>query len=76
MACGTPVVSSDLPPVREFARGVIRVDGNDPDAIAAGLGEALARRDELGRRGRQAARDYDWKRVARETAAVYREVAA
>jgi glycosyltransferase involved in cell wall biosynthesis len=75
MACGTAVVSSDLPPVREFGRGVVRVDPQDPDAIAAGLGEALARRDELAREGREASAAYDWARVARETAAVYREVA-
>jgi glycosyltransferase involved in cell wall biosynthesis len=75
MACGTPVVSSDLPPIREFARGVITVDPRDADAIAAGLGEALAAGDELGREGREAAAAYDWGRVARETIDVYREVA-
>ena len=76
MACGTPVVSSDLPPVREFARGVIRVDPRDPDAIAAGLAEATARREELGRQGQAAAASYDWPRVASQTLDVYREVAA
>jgi len=75
MACGTPVVSADLPPIREFARGVVKVDPHDADAIAAGLGEALARGDELGREGREAAAAYDWGRVARETIDVYREVA-
>jgi glycosyltransferase involved in cell wall biosynthesis len=75
MACGTPVVTADLPPIREFARGVVKVDPRDADAIAAGLGEALARRDELGREGREAAAAYDWGRVARETIGVYREVA-
>jgi glycosyltransferase involved in cell wall biosynthesis len=75
MACGTAVVSSDLPPVREFGRGIVAVDPGDPDAIAAGLGEALARRDELGREGRAASAAYGWDRVARETVGVYREVA-
>jgi len=75
MACGTPVVTADLPPIREFARGVVTVDPGDADAIAAGLGEALARSDELGREGRAAAAAYDWGRVARETIDVYREVA-
>jgi glycosyltransferase involved in cell wall biosynthesis len=75
MACGTPVVTADLPPIREFARGVVKVDPRNADAIAAGLGEALARGDELGREGRIAAADYDWGRVARETIDVYREVA-
>jgi len=75
MACGTPVVSADLPPIKEFARGVVAVDPNSADAIAAGLGEAIARRDELGRDGREAASAHDWGRVARETVEVYREVA-
>jgi glycosyltransferase involved in cell wall biosynthesis len=75
MACGTAAVSSDLPSVREFARGVVTVDPSDPDAIAAGLREALARRDELGREGRAGASAYGWGRVVRETVDVYREVA-
>lgn len=75
MACGTPVVAADLPPIHEFARGVVTVDPGDPDAIAAGLGEALARKDELGRAGREAAAAYDWARVAKETVGVYLEVA-
>ena len=75
MACGTPVVTADLPPIREFARGVVKIDPRDADAIAAGLGEALAHGDELGREGREAAAAYDWGRVARETIDVYREVA-
>jgi glycosyltransferase involved in cell wall biosynthesis len=75
MACGTPVVAADLPPIHEFASGVITVDPRDADAIAAGFGEAVARRGELGREGRAAAAAYDWARVARETIAVYRDVA-
>jgi glycosyltransferase involved in cell wall biosynthesis len=75
MACGTPVVSSDLPAIREFGRGVVTVNPADPDAIAAGLTDALSRREELGREGRKAAAAYDWPRVARETIEVYREAA-
>ena len=76
MACGTPVVASDLPPIREVGRGIVRVDPRDPDAIAAGLAAAVARRDQLGREGRTAAAAYSWERVARETVAVYGELAA
>ena len=54
---------------------VVIGDRGDPDAIAAGLGEALARKDELGRAGREAAAAYDWARVAKETVGVYLEVA-
>jgi hypothetical protein len=38
--------------------------------------EAIDRADELRERGLARARDFDWKRVAHETAEVYREVAA
>jgi glycosyltransferase involved in cell wall biosynthesis len=76
MACGTAVVSSDLPAVREFAGGVVTVDPRDPDSIASGLTEALGRREQLGREGREAAAAFDWPRFARETVEVYREVAA
>jgi glycosyltransferase involved in cell wall biosynthesis len=76
MACGTAVVSSDLPAVREFGWGVVRVDPRDPDAIAAGLNEAIGNREKLGRDGRAAAARYEWSQVARETVAVYQEVAA
>jgi glycosyltransferase involved in cell wall biosynthesis len=75
MACGTAVVSSDLPAVREFAGGVVTVDPRDPDSIASGLTEALGRREELGREGREAAAAFDWPRIARATVEVYREVA-
>jgi glycosyltransferase involved in cell wall biosynthesis len=75
MACGSAVVSADLPPIREFAAGVVTVDPRDPDSIASGLTDALRRREELGREGRRAAAALDWSHVARETVAVYREVA-
>jgi glycosyltransferase involved in cell wall biosynthesis len=75
MACGSAVVSADLPSIREFAAGVVTVDQRDPDSIASGLTEALRRREELGREARAAAAALDWSRVARETVAVYREVA-
>jgi glycosyltransferase involved in cell wall biosynthesis len=75
MACGTPVVAADLPPIQEFGAGVVTVDPRDAEAIAAGLGEAIARGDQLGREGRAAAAAYDSGRVARETIAVYSEVA-
>jgi glycosyltransferase involved in cell wall biosynthesis len=75
MACGTAVVASDLPPVREFGRGVVTVDARDPDAIAGGLVDAIARREALADAGRAAAAAYAWDRVAAETGAVYRELA-
>jgi glycosyltransferase involved in cell wall biosynthesis len=77
LACGAPVVAADLAPIRELASGAaITVDPADPDAIAAGLEQAAARRAELSARGPDAAARYDWRRTAAETLALYREVAA
>jgi glycosyltransferase involved in cell wall biosynthesis len=76
LACGAAVVAADLPPIREFADGAaITVDPADPDAIAAGLEQAAARRSELSARGPEVAAPYSWGRTAAETLAVYREVA-
>jgi glycosyltransferase involved in cell wall biosynthesis len=76
MACGAPVVTSDAPALREVAGdAAVVVDGLDPDAIAAGLEEAVSRREELVPLGAARARDFTWDRAARETIAVYRSVA-
>jgi glycosyltransferase involved in cell wall biosynthesis len=73
LACGTPVVAADLPPIREFADGaVVAVDPADPDAIAAGLQQAVERP----RMDAPAAARYTWDDAAAATTAVYREVAA
>ena len=77
VACGTPVVASDLPPFREFANGAcVPVDPTDPTAIAAGLEHALARREELAARARALPTPWTWRDAARATHAVYREAAA
>jgi glycosyltransferase involved in cell wall biosynthesis len=54
----------------------VLVDPLDPDAIAAGLVEAIERRDELRTLGLKRAQDFDWREVARATVEVYREAAA
>ena len=77
MASGTSVVAPAGPPYTEFADGVaVLVDPLDPDSIAAGLHEALARRSELGARGRERAKEYSWSRAAEAHVEVYREAAA
>ena len=77
MACGTPVVAARNGALEEVAGGAaVLVDPLDPDAIAAGIAEALDRGAELRERGLERARAFDWREVARETLAVYREAAA
>jgi glycosyltransferase involved in cell wall biosynthesis len=77
MACGTPVVTSRGGATEETAGGAaVLVDPYDPESIAAGIADALARRAELRRLGLDRARAFSWAAAARATADVYREVAA
>jgi len=61
MACGTPVVASAHPSLDEACGdAAVRVDPLDPEAIAEGIREALARRDELVARGLVHAARFSW----------------
>jgi glycosyltransferase involved in cell wall biosynthesis len=77
MACGAPVVAGRNDASEELAgSAAVLVDPLDPDAIAAGMAEAVDRADELRALGLELARAFDWREVARATAEVYREAAA
>jgi len=77
MASGTPVVTSRGGATEEVAGGAaVLVDPLEPASIAAGIEEAVARREELVRAGLERARDFSWAETARRTAEVYREAAA
>jgi glycosyltransferase involved in cell wall biosynthesis len=77
MACGTPVATSRGGATEEVAGGAaVLVDPLDPGAIAAGIEEAVVRRDELVPAGLERARVFAWDDVARRTAEVYREALA
>jgi len=66
MACGTPVVTSRGGATEEVAGGAaVLVDPQDVASIAAGIEEAIARRDELRAAGLQRARDYSWDESAK-----------
>jgi len=80
MACGTPIVCSDILGFRDVVRHdreALMVPREDRDALANALvhlldDEALRRR--LGAVGRARSLEYDWKRVATSILDVYREV--
>jgi glycosyltransferase involved in cell wall biosynthesis len=77
MACGAPVVAARTDAAEEVAGdAAVLVDPLDPDAIAAGLAEAVDRRDELRARGLERAAGFSWANAARATLEVYREAAA
>ena len=66
MACGTPVVISDDPALREVAG----------DAAAATIQEAIENRERLSLAGIERAKLFSWEETARRTADVYRNVLA
>jgi len=69
MACGTPVVASDAPALREICGGAaLHVPAGNVSALAEGLGrliENVELREELVRRGQQRAREFTWERSVR-----------
>ena len=62
MACGTPVVASaDASLDEACGDAAVRVDPLDPGAIAEGIRDALARREELVTRGLAHAARFSWR---------------
>ncbi len=74
MACGAAVVTSAGGATEEVAAdAAVLVDPLDAAAIADGITEATARRDELRPRGLERARMFSWDEAALLTRAVYEE---
>jgi glycosyltransferase involved in cell wall biosynthesis len=66
MACGIPCVVSSHPSLDEAAGdAAVRVDAESAEAVAAGVREALARRDELVERGLAHASRFTWLETGR-----------
>jgi glycosyltransferase involved in cell wall biosynthesis len=66
MACGVPVVASSHPSLDEASGdAAIRADPDDPEALAAAVADAIARREELVPRGLEHARRFTWSANAR-----------
>jgi glycosyltransferase involved in cell wall biosynthesis len=76
MACGTPVITSNTSSLKEIAEGyAYLVDPLDVTAIAEAIAHCMAdpeRRDSLGELGRRRSNDFQWRRTAELTLAVYR----
>ncbi|MDQ5821304.1 MAG: glycosyltransferase family 4 protein [Actinomycetota bacterium] len=76
MACGVPCVVSSHPSLDEACGdAAVRVDPEDAEAIASGIGEALARRDELRRLGLEHARSFTWRACGDAMLAAFEEAA-
>jgi alpha-1,3-rhamnosyl/mannosyltransferase len=75
MACGTPVVTSVGTAMEEVAGGAaVLVDPLDVAAIAAGVDEAVRRRDELASTGLARAREFTWQRTADSVVGLWGEL--
>jgi glycosyltransferase involved in cell wall biosynthesis len=75
MAVGCPVASSNAGSLPEVAGdAAVLFDPYDPEAIAAGILEALRRGDELAARGPARAAGFTWDACARAHDAVYTEL--
>jgi glycosyltransferase involved in cell wall biosynthesis len=76
MACGCPVVTSDVSSMPETAGGAaLLCDPKDPASIAKATLEALASRDRFRDQGLRRAGEFTWAKAAASTLDVYREVA-
>ena len=74
MACGVPVVASAHPSLDEASGEIaVRADPDDPEAIAAAIREALARREQLVPPGLAHARRFTWRAAGEALLAGYRE---
>lgn len=80
MACGCPVLASDIPPFREVTAGAaLLVPPNELVPLEAALREIVespALRESLGQQGPARAQDFSWDRCAEQTLAVYHAAAA
>jgi glycosyltransferase involved in cell wall biosynthesis len=77
MACGCPVVASDIPPFREItARATLLFPPDNLPALATALSDIVRspeRRRSMSEHGLARARDFSWDRAARETLEVYHD---
>jgi glycosyltransferase involved in cell wall biosynthesis len=76
MACGTPVVTSRGTAMEEVAGGAaVLVDPLDVSSIAAGIHDAVARREDLVPAGVVRAKEHTWERTADNVLDLWRELA-
>jgi glycosyltransferase involved in cell wall biosynthesis len=78
MACGTPVIASDLPSLVEaVGEAAELVSPDNVFDIARGIREILVnseRRRWLAEAGRRQVQQFQWDRTAQQTLAIYREI--
>lgn len=78
LACGAPVITSKAVPLPELEKAVLIRNPNSPASIADGISRILhepGEAERLRNAGQDYAKPYTWRRAARETLAIYRELA-
>ncbi len=79
MACGTPVVASNLSSIPEVVGGAaILIDPAEVEAIVVGIERGLSDsllRERLRQAGLERAKKFSWQKTAQQTWQVYQEVA-
>ncbi len=79
MQLGTPVISTNVSAIPEIVgQAALLDDPDDVDALAENIRKVLTRpalAKKMSLAGKKQAKQFSWKRVARETLAVYRKVA-
>jgi len=79
MGCGVPVVTNNTSAITEVVgEAGLSVDATHPQTLAAALQRVIQNeglRQELRRRGLEQAERFSWERAARQTLAVYQEIA-
>jgi glycosyltransferase involved in cell wall biosynthesis len=80
MACGTPVIISDIPPLKEVAGdAALSFNPNYYEELSFAIDKALSSeslRSELREKGRRKAEQYSWRKVAAETVKTYQKALA
>lgn len=78
MSCGTPVIASNRSSMPEICGDAAHyIDPEDEQSIIAGMAEILGDKEyhqEMRRRGLERARQFSWRKTARETSEIYRWV--
>lgn len=75
MACGTPVITSDHPAVREVG-GMASLFGNgvEVDSYVEALTEAISNRSILSEAGLLHAKNFTWEAAVKETLSIYERI--
>lgn len=75
MACGTPVVTSNVSSLPELTgNDAVLVDPEDIKSIASGIKKALLKRDDLIKKGFAQAKLFTWEATAKQTLEVYEKI--